>query len=252
VAGRFCYVALSITFLNTVIMSESSRRFKDSIYTQLARIGKALSAPKRLELIELLCECPRTVDAIARLTSLSVANASQHLHVLLRARLVESQKKGLFVEYRLADERVLRYLHLTHELAESRLAEIRDITMTLLKNRDALEAIPAEELLRRVRGGEVTVLDVRPVEEYCAGHIPGAISAPLSELNARISQLPKKREIVAYCRGRYCVMAIEAARVLRKAGYRAHRMEHGVMDWRARGWRIERASVPRQGQETRS
>ncbi|MEO7774525.1 MAG: metalloregulator ArsR/SmtB family transcription factor [Steroidobacteraceae bacterium] len=218
----------------------TARQFKDSIYEQLARIGRALSAPRRLELIDLLCEGPRTVDALATLSSLSIANASQHLRALHRARLVETAKKGLFVEYRVADENVRKYLHVTRELAESRLTEIREITANFLKARDALEPISGEELVRRVRSDEVTLIDVRPSEEYQAGHIPGALSVPLADLGAFIATLPKKREIVAYCRGRYCVMAVDAALRLREAGYRAHRMEYGVMDWRARGWRLER------------
>lgn len=222
-------------------MKSSSRRFKDTIYAQLARIGKALASPKRLELLGLLCESPRTVEALARLASLSTANTSQHLRVLHHARLVETDRRGLFVEYRVADERVLRFLHLTSELAESRLAEIRNAMADFLKARGTLEAVSKKELLRRVRAGDVTVLDVRPTEEYRAGHIPGALSMPLPELRARLAQLPRDREIVAYCRGRYCLMAVEAVQLLRKAGYRAHRMEHGVVDWRANGWKIERA-----------
>jgi rhodanese-related sulfurtransferase/DNA-binding transcriptional ArsR family regulator len=222
-------------------MASDARRFKDSVYAQLARVGKALSAPKRLELLGLLCEAPRTVEALARLTALSVANTSQHLRVLLHAHLVESEKKGLFVEYRVADERVLKFLHLTHELAESRLAEIRDVTTAFLEAQGALEPVSSAELVQRVRRGEVTVLDVRPTEEYRAGHIPGALSVPLPELKARLAELPKRREIVAYCRGRYCVMAVEAVALLRSRGFRAYRMEQGVMDWRAQGWRIEKS-----------
>ena len=218
-------------------------RFKDSIYEQIARLGKALSAPKRLELLDLLCEGPRTVEALARLSLLSTANASQHLRALHRARLVVAEKRGLFVEYRIADERVEKYLHLTQELAEARFDEIRGITSAFLEERGALEPVSGEELLRRVRSGEVLVLDVRPSEEYEAGHLPGARSVPLSELNERMRELPKKREIVAYCRGPYCVMAIEAVELLRKAGYRAHRMEYGVRDWRIRGWRVERGAA---------
>lgn len=227
-------------------MVSDSRRFKDSVYTQLARIGKALSAPKRLELLGLLCEAPRTVDALARLTFLSVANASQHLRVLLHAHLVESEKKGLFVEYRVADERVLKFLHLTHELARSQLAEVRDVTTAFLRAQGALESVSSAELLQRVRSGEVTVLDVRPAEEYRAGHIPGALSVPLPEVKEWFARLPKERDIVAYCRGRYCVMAIEAVELLRKRGFRAFRMEQGVVDWRARGWRIERSLLERE------
>lgn len=221
-------------------MKSSSRRFKDSVYAQLARIGKALASPRRLELLGLLCESPRTVAALARLASLSTANASQHLRALHRARLVETDRRGLFVEYRVADERVVSFLHLTSELAESRLAEIRHVMADFLQARGMLEAVSGKELLRRVRVGDVTVLDVRPTEEYREGHIPGALSVPLPQLRARLAGLPRDREIVAYCRGRYCLMAVEAVQLLRKAGYRAHRMEQGVVDWRARGWKIER------------
>jgi rhodanese-related sulfurtransferase len=218
-----------------------ARDMKDGIYEQFARLGKAVSAPKRIELLELLCQGPRTVEALARQTALSIANASQHLQVLRRARLVEAQKKGLFVEYRLADEGVLKFVHAMRALAEVRLAEVAEITHAYLKARGALERVPGDELMKRVRNGDVTVLDVRPAEEYRAGHIPGARCIPVSELGKRLAELPKNREIVAYCRGPQCVMAIEAVELLRKKGFRAHRMEEGVMDWRARGWRIERS-----------
>jgi rhodanese-related sulfurtransferase len=218
-----------------------ARDMKDGIYEQFARVGKAVSAPKRIELLELLCQGPRTVEALARQTALSMANASQHLQVLRRARLVDTQKKGLFVEYRLADEGVLKFVHAIRGLAEARLAEVAEITNTYLRARGALERVSGDELMKRVRDGEVTVLDVRPAEEYRAGHIPGARSVPVSELGKRLAELPRNREIVAYCRGPQCVMAIEAVELLRKKGFRAHRMEQGVVDWRARGWRIEKS-----------
>jgi rhodanese-related sulfurtransferase len=218
-----------------------AREMKDGVYGQFARIGKAVSAPKRIELLELLCQGPRTVEALAGQAALSVANASQHLQILRAARLVEAQKKGLFVEYRLADEGVLRFVHAMRALAEARLAEIGEITDAYLKARGALERVSGKELMQRVRDGEVTVLDVRPAEEYRAGHIPGARSVPVSELRKRLADLPKNREIVAYCRGPQCVMAVEAVELLRKEGFRAHRMEEGVVDWRARGWRLEKS-----------
>ncbi|MDZ4783417.1 MAG: metalloregulator ArsR/SmtB family transcription factor [Planctomycetia bacterium] len=220
-------------------MSISHRQFKDGVYEQLARIGKAVSAPKRLELLELICQGPRTVEALARLTDLSMANASQHLKVLRSARLIDAEKKGLYVEYRLADESVGRYLLSTQSLADARLAEIRQLTHDFLEQRGALEPVNREELMRRVREGDVIVLDVRPSEEYAAGHIPGAVSVPIGELKSRLKELPKGKEIVAYCRGPYCIMSIEAVELLRKKGFRAQRMEQGVLDWRARGWRIE-------------
>ena len=220
-------------------MTTPHRRFKDSIYEQVARVGKAASAPKRLELLDLLCQGPRSVEALALQAGISLANASQHLQVLRGARLVEAEKKGLRVEYRLASEDVCEFFLTLRGLAESRLAEIDQVTHEYFESRGAMEAVEGEELLRRVRDGEVTVLDVRPSEEYRAGHIPGALSVPVSELKARLRELPKAREIVAYCRGPYCVMALEAVQLLRAKGFEAHRMEQGVVDWRARGWRVE-------------
>lgn len=214
----------------------NGRDMKDGIYAQFARIGKAVSAPKRIELLELLCQGPRTVEALAGQAALSVANASQHLQVLRKARLIEAEKQGLFVEYRLADEGVLRFVHSMHEVAKARFAEIGSITHAYLKARGALERVSGEELLRRVRKKEVVVLDVRPAEEFRAGHIPGARSMPVSELKRRVAELPRNKEIVAYCRGPHCVMAIEAVELMRRKGLHAVRMEHGVMDWRMRGW----------------
>jgi rhodanese-related sulfurtransferase/DNA-binding transcriptional ArsR family regulator len=215
------------------------RRFKDEIYGQLARLTKAVSAPKRLELLDLLCQGPRTVEALAGQAAISVANASQHLKVLRAARLVEAEKKGVHVEYQLADERVCRFFATLRELAEGRLAEVERVARAYFEERGAMEAIAGAELLRRVRRGEVTVIDVRPSEEYRAAHIPGALSMPVAELGERIGELPRGRDIVAYCRGPYCVMAVDAVELLRKRGYKAYRMEHGVLDWRARGLRIE-------------
>jgi rhodanese-related sulfurtransferase len=220
-------------------MATPQRRFKDAIYEQLARLGKATAAPKRLELLDLLCQGPRTVEALADQAALSAANASQHLQVLRAARLVEAEKKGLYVEYRLADDEVCRFFVALRSLAEARLAEVDQVTREYFEARGEMEEVAGNELLRRVKAGEVTVLDVRPVEEYRAGHLPGALSIPVGELKARLKELPKQREVVAYCRGPYCVMAIEAVELLRKKGYRAHRMEQGVADWRARGWRVE-------------
>lgn len=220
------------------------RRFKDAIYEQLARLGKAVSAAKRLELLDLLSQGPRTVEALAEQAGLSIANASQHLQVLRAARLVDAEKRGLYVEYRLADDEVSRFFLALRGLAESRLAEVSQVARAYFEERGALEAVEGDELLRRVRSGAVTVVDVRPVEEYRAGHIPGALSIPVDELKTRMKELPKGREVVAYCRGPYCVMAVEAVELLRKKGWKAHRLEQGVAEWRARGFRI---SVPREG-----
>ena len=220
-------------------MTLSHRHVKDTVYEQLARIGKAVSASKRLELLDLLCQGPRTVEALAEQAAISVANASQHLKVLRSARLVDAEKQGIYVEYRLLDDEVCRFFLALRGLAESHLAEIEQITRTYFVQHGTLESVKGEELLRRVRKGAVTVLDVRPIEEYRAGHIPGAISIPVGELKARLKELPKDREIVAYCRGPYCVMAVEAVDLLRQKGFMAQRMEQGVVDWRARGWRVE-------------
>jgi rhodanese-related sulfurtransferase len=212
---------------------------KAAIYDQIARVGQATASPSRLELLDLLSQGDRTVEALARQTGQSVATTSHHLQVLRRARLVEARKAGLYVTYRLADPRVGEFVLQLRSLAESRLAEVRQVTRQYLEERGALEPVDNDELVRRVRAGDVTLIDVRPREEYEAAHIPGAISVPLAELGRRVRELPKRRDIVAYCRGPYCVMALDAVDLLRRKGFRAHRMEQGVPEWRARGWRVE-------------
>lgn len=220
---------------------KTNREFKDRIYGELARLGKAVAAPKRLELLDLLSQSPRNVEALAAQATLSVANTSQHLKVLRAARLVDADKQGLYVEYRLADDAVAEFYRSLRDLAQSRLAEVEQVTRTFLSERGAMEAVRPEELLKRVRRGEVTLLDVRPEEEYRAGHVAGALSIPVSELKKRLGGLPKNRDIVAYCRGPYCVMAIEAVELLRSKGFKAHRLEQSVSDLRADGWQIETA-----------
>jgi rhodanese-related sulfurtransferase len=216
----------------------TSRRFKDAIYEQFARIGKAVASSRRLEILDLLCQSPRTVEVLARAVDQSVANTSQHLQVLRRAQLVEAEREGVLVTYRLADEEVCDFFRSLRRLAESRLAEVERVTREFLEKRGTMEPVNREVLLDRVRRGEVIVLDVRPPEEYRAGHIPGAISVPLHQLNRRLSDLPRDREIVAYCRGPYCVLAIEAVELLRERGFEATRLEDGVPDWRARGFPV--------------
>lgn len=216
-----------------------ARSLKTLVYAQIARIGQATASPSRLELLDLLSQGARTVERLAKQTGQSVATTSHHLQVLRRARLVEAEKSGLYVTYRLADPRVGRFLLDLRGLAESRLAEIEQVTRQYLEQRGALEPVDNEELVRRVRAGEVTLIDVRPLEEYVAGHIPGALSAPLADLASRLGELRKQRDVVAYCRGPYCVMALDAVDLLRRKGFRAQRLEHGVPEWRARGWRVE-------------
>jgi rhodanese-related sulfurtransferase/DNA-binding transcriptional ArsR family regulator len=225
-------------------MPTSPRRFKDEIYEQISRISKAASAPKRLELLDLLAQGPRTVETLADLAAITVGNASQHLKILRAARLVDANRRGLYVEYRLADAAVAEFFVALRSLATARLAEVERVAREYFEQRGQLEAIAGDELVRRVRGGEVTLLDVRPVEEYAAGHIPGARSIPVGELARRLEELPRDRDVVAYCRGPYCVMAVEAVELLRRKGFHAHRLEQGVADWRARGWRV---STPRRG-----
>ena len=216
-----------------------SPSLKTAIYEQIARIGQATASPSRLELLDLLSQGPRTVEALAKQTGQSVATTSHHLQVLRRARLVDGEKAGLYVTYRLADPQVGDFFLELRQLAESRLAEVQQVTRQYLEQRGALEPVDNEELVRRVRAGEVTVIDVRPHEEYVAGHIPGAISVPLADLPKRLRDLRKRRDIVAYCRGPYCVMSLDAVDLLRRKGFRAQRLEHGVVEWRAQGWRVD-------------
>jgi rhodanese-related sulfurtransferase/DNA-binding transcriptional ArsR family regulator len=218
------------------------RRFKNAIYEQFARVGKALASPHRIELVELLSQGPRTVEALARMTDMSLANTSQHLQVLRAAGLLEATKEGLFVTYRLADGSVADLLLALRKVAETRLAEVAKVSRDFLAENAQLEPVDEDALRRRVRKGEVTVLDVRPPEEYEAGHIPGALSVPLPELAKRLSDLPKRREVVAYCRGPYCVLAIEAVKLLRARGFKAVRLEDGVLDWAALGLEVENVS----------
>jgi rhodanese-related sulfurtransferase/DNA-binding transcriptional ArsR family regulator len=218
-----------------------ARRFKNAIYEQFSRVSKALASAHRIELVELLSQGPRTVEALARMADMSLANTSQHLQVLRAAGLLEANKEGLFVTYRLADPSVADLLLALRQVAETRLAEVAKVSRDFLAENAQLEPLDEDALRHRVRKGEVTVLDVRPPEEYAAGHIPGALSVPLPELAKRLSELPKRREVVAYCRGPYCVLAVEAVKLLRARGFKAVRMEEGVLEWAALGLKIEAA-----------
>jgi rhodanese-related sulfurtransferase len=227
--------------------SKPRAALKTAIYEQIARIGKAAASPSRLELLDLLSQGSRTVEALARETGRSVATTSHHLQVLRRARLVDARKAGVYVTCRLADAQVgAFFLHL-RSLAESRLAEVETVTRQYLEARGALEAVRTGDLVERMRAGDVTLIDVRPREEYLAGHLPGAISLPLADLKKRLRELPATRDVVAYCRGPYCVMALDAVEVLRRKGLRAHRLELGVPEWRARGWRVDTGDGRRAG-----
>jgi rhodanese-related sulfurtransferase len=206
----------------------------DAIYQHLARIGQAVASAPRLALLDLLKQGPRTVEAVAREAGLSVANASQHLKVLRRAGLVEAEKHGVFVSYRVADAAV-QFFAALRVLGEERLAEVQQIARSFVERRGGLDAVDRERLVERMRAGEVVLLDVRPAEEYRATHIAGAVSLPLEELERRLEELPRGRDVVAYCRGPYCVLAPEAVRILRARGLRASALGDGVAEWRARG-----------------
>jgi rhodanese-related sulfurtransferase/DNA-binding transcriptional ArsR family regulator len=205
------------------------------VYEQLARIGKAVSSPPRVQLLHLLCHGPRTVQVLADEADLSVANASGHLHVLREARLVESEKDGLYVTYRIADESVGRFLMALRTVAESRLLELDGIARAITEATAGIEAMSAGELARRLEAEELLVIDLRPAEEFAAGHIPGAVSMPAPELQERIRELPEGATIVAYCRGPYCATAAQAVRLLRDRGFDVLRLEDSVPDWQALG-----------------
>jgi rhodanese-related sulfurtransferase/DNA-binding transcriptional ArsR family regulator len=214
------------------------------LYREVARIGQAIASAPRLGLLDLLRQGPRTVEALAKEAGLTLANASQHLKVLREARLVEAEKRGVFVTYRLADDAVEGFYRSLRGLAETRLAEVQQIARAFADKRGSFEPIDRRLLMRRMRAGEVTVLDVRPVEEYRAGHIAGAVSLPLKQLEKRLKSLRRDREIVAYCRGPYCVFAPEAVTILRQHGYAARPMEDGVAEWRARGLPVAVGEAP--------
>ncbi len=216
------------------------RGFKDSAYGQLARIGKALSSPKRLELLDLLCQTDRTVEILARESEMSLANTSQHLQVLEAARLVQAKKQGRFVVYSLADALVSDFFRAFRVLAEDRLAEIEQLRRRFLQSSTDLDPVDGETLIDRVKRSEVVVIDVRPIEEYKTAHIPGALALPLAELKRRLSELPRNKEIVAYCRGPYCVLAMDAVRptspCARAAGASAGSQYSGLAGtWPSRG-----------------
>jgi rhodanese-related sulfurtransferase/DNA-binding transcriptional ArsR family regulator len=211
------------------------RDFKDSLYAQFARVGHAVSTPKRLELLDLLSQGEKTVEQLADQSTTPLKNTSAHLRVLRQARLVETRRDGQRIWYRLADEDVAGFLMALETLGRQRYAEVREVVDSYLDSRDSMEPIPTEELRRRMAAGDVTLIDVRPPDEFAAGHIPGALSLPVSELADRLREIPKRKEVVAYCRGPYCVMAMTAVELLRRRGYRARRSIESIPEWRSRG-----------------
>ena len=212
---------------------------KREVFANLARIGTALSSPTRIEFLELLAQSERTVEQLANMTGTTVANTSQHLQKLRQAGLVLGRKEGLYVFYRLAGDQVVALLSAVGRVGEAHVAEVERIMRLYFAHKDELEPVPAKELLDRARKGLVTVLDVRPEEEYDAGHLPGAINIPVHELEKRIKELPKRREVVAYCRGPYCLMSYDAVSLLRKKGLKARRLKDGLPEWRLAGLPVE-------------
>ncbi len=213
--------------------------FKKQLFEQFARLGKALASGHRLELLEFLAQGERTVEALAEVTGLSVANTSQHLQQLRQVGLVATRKQGLHVHYRLADADVSELLSVMQKIAEKQFAEVERIVRVYLTTKDGLDPISRADLLKRAAEGDVTVLDVRPPEEYAAGHVPGALNIPVKELIAHLEALPQDQEVVAYCRGPYCVLAFEAVSQLRAHGFRARRLEEGFPEWKTAGLPVE-------------
>ena len=211
------------------------REAKDRLYEQFARAAKAVASPKRIELLELLAQREHTVEALAQATGMGVTNTSAHLQVLRRARVVETRKDGTKVFYRLAGEEVAAFIVALRDLARSRLAEVDAVVRDYFMARDALEPVSRTELLDRASEGKVVILDVRPRQEFVAGHIPGALSVPLGELDVALARLPKRAQIVAYCRGPYCVLAPQAVERLRAKGFKARRLADGMPEWRLAG-----------------
>ena len=211
------------------------RETKDRIFEQFARIGHAMASPKRLELLDLLCQAEKSVETLANEAALSVANASRHLQILRAARLVDARKDGLRVYYRLADDEVCRFFGSLRKLAASRLAEIDFIVRDYFDDPKKLQPVDKRKLLNQAKAGEIIILDVRPKDEYIAGHIPYARSIPLIELKKHLQQFSPDQEIVAYCRGPYCVLAQEAMNLFRARGFKAERLEDGINEWRETG-----------------
>ncbi|WP_192181350.1 ArsR/SmtB family transcription factor [Mesorhizobium amorphae] len=220
----------------------SIRNPKQKLYEQFAIVAKALGHPQRLELIEHLAQGPRSVEALAMKLGLPIANVSQHLQTLRRAGLLSAERNGKFVNYRLVDDSGLAAFASVRTVAERHLAEVDRIVRGYFEARDDMEPVTRQELATRMRDGLVTVIDVRPPDEFALGHVPGAINVPLGDLPARLAELGKDKEVVAYCRGPWCVMSFEAVAALRSHGYAARRLADGMPEWRAAGMAVEVAA----------
>jgi rhodanese-related sulfurtransferase/predicted transcriptional regulator len=232
--------------------ASATEPLKSSLYAQLARVALALGSPGRLQILEYVAQGERSVEALAKMSGLSVANTSKHLQALRQAGLVTSRKEGLRVYYLLAGDDVVTLVSALRAVAERRVAEVERLVKLWLAHRDQMEPVRAAELLERARKGLVTVLDVRPAEEYAAGHIPGAINVPPEKLESFLSRLPKRKEVVAYCRGPYCLMSFDAVDRLRQRGWRARRLENGLPEWRAAGLPVVAAANAENGKAGRT
>ena len=219
-------------------MMTTHREIKNLLYEQVARIGKAAASPKRLELVELLCQGEKTVDTLARQAELDVKSVSAHLKELKAARLVRARKAGKFMHYRLADAAVAEFWVGLRVLAEGRLLELQEVVNEFVRDPQQVAPLDRKAVLSRAKQGDVVVIDVRPAEEFEAGHLPFARSMPVSELKKRLNELPRNKDIVAYCRGPFCLMAKDAVALLQKQGFRAGRIEDGVAEWRSAGYPV--------------
>ena len=217
----------------------NKREFKDRVYNELAKITKALANPHRLEIIELLAQGEFSVEQIATQTNLSVANASQHLQILKTAQLVDVTRQGNFIHYRLSNVNVFRTWKALRELGVERIATIERLVKDFRQSKFKFEAVTINELIEKLKSERVTILDVRPESEYNKGHIANAVSIPIDELASRLKELPKRNQIIAYCRGPFCVFADEAVALLTRAGFKATRLEEGFPDWQLEGLPVE-------------
>ena len=214
---------------------------KARLYESIGRVALALGSAGRLQILEFVAQGERSVDTLAAMTGLSVANTSKHLQALRQAGLVSGRKEGLRVYYSMAGNDVAALLSTLREVAEHRVADVERLLRTWLAHRDELEAVPAREVLARAKKGLVVVLDVRPAEEFAAGHLPGAVNIPVHELEKRLKELPKRKEVIAYCRGPYCLMSYDAVSLLRRKGMKARRLEAGLPEWRAAGLPVDQS-----------
>jgi rhodanese-related sulfurtransferase/predicted transcriptional regulator len=222
------------------MVKSTDAEHKARLYAAIGRVALALGSAGRLQILEFVAQGERSVDALAAMTGLSVANTSKHLQALRQAGLVSARKEGLRVYYSIAGDDVSALLSALRDVSEHRVAEVERLLQTWLAHRDELEPVAAREVLERAKKGLVVVLDVRPAEEFSAGHLPGAVNIPIQELARRLKELPQRKEIVAYCRGPYCLMSYDAVALLRKKGIKARRLEAGLPEWRAAGLPVER------------